>query len=457
MPIRVVEVATWRPEGEGEGLEAGDQPSSQAKVGYPPQADAAGPTKMGGKEQWEALQVVAEWGTSAGGPTGASPSARRRLETRFIAAAGPAELRRGGRTRCGLAHGGRGGRGGGGRGRGCYHQAGIGAGSGYARSVPMATVRLRAVVRLQCCWRRRAAVKQLPVLRERAWWRREMRRMQARFRLAAREAEERSGRGRSAVAERPAAAETRRLAEALKRAEARCKEAEAEAAEARTALRTARAEADEKRTAAEAEAAKVKAAADGRHEEARRTAEEAREWRQAATKAVFAAAMAGKAKVGQECEGLAAALVRAVTQLMTEKAGVTPTVTVLAAAPVDTAAQAAEVVRAAAKTEEQAATGPTASECERRVPARTGGKQAKKARLRRQAAEARVDVAEWMAMRAAQTHLEEASGGGRLLQTRLSSLGVLPKRGAFVGEARAEWSFLQAARTAGIAVEDAEV
>ena len=457
MPTRVVEVATWRPEDEGEGLEAGDQPSSQPKVGYSPQADAAGPTKMGGKEQWEALQVVAEWGTSAGGPTGASPSARRRLETRFIAAAGPAELRRGGRTGDGFAHGGRGGRGVGGRGRGSYSQARIGGGRGCAGSESTATVRLMAVVRLQCCWRRHAAVKQLPVFRERAWWRREMRWMQARFRLAAREAEERSGRGRSAVAERRAAAEVRGMAEAVRRAEARCKEAEAEAADARTALRTARAEADEKRTAAEAEAAKVKAAADGRHEEARRIAEEACEWRQAATKAVCAA-VADKAEMEQECEGLAAALVRAATQVMTEKAGVTPAmVTVLAAAPVDTATQAAELVRAAAKAEEQAATGSTASECERRVPTRTGGKQAKKARLRRQAAEARVDVAGWKAMREAQAYLEEASGGGRVLQTRLPSLGALPKRGAVVGVARAKWRFLQAARMAGIAVVDAEV
>ena len=278
------------------------------------------------------------------------------------------------------------------------------------------------------------------------------------------------------------------MAEAVRRAEARCKEAEAEAADERAA----RAEADEKRAAAEAEAAKVKAAADGRHEEAGWTVEAAEVVRAAATQTDGAMGVqnAGTQSTATDTRGGADLVCDRATQTepradamaQARPAGVEASqdsagfeVSVgrrlhpaqeraldraeRAAAHIERVQAEVEALaeRYATKAEEQAATGSMASEGEQRVPTRTGGKQAKKARLRRQAAEARVDVAEWKAMREARVHLEEAAGGGRVLQTRLPPLGALPKRGAFGGEVRAEWSFLQAARAAGIAVEDAEV
>ena len=241
-----------------------------------------------------------------------------------------------------------------------------------------------------------------------------MRRMQARFRLAAREAEERSGRGRSAVAERPAAAEVRGMAEAVRRAEARCKEAEAEA----VGERAARAEADEKRAAAEAEAAKVKAAADERHEEAGWTVEAAEVVRAAATQTDGAMGVqnAGTQSTATDTRGGADLVCDRATQTepradamaQARPAGVEASqdsagfeVSVgrrlhpaqeraldraeRAAAHIERVQAEVEALaeRYATKAEEQAATGSMASEGEQRVPTRTGGKQAKKARLRR--------------------------------------------------------------------------
>ena len=337
------------------------------------------------------------------------------------------------------------------------------------------------------------------------------------MRLVAREAEERRGRGRAAAGVRPAADAAARLEGADAQAEARCLRLEAELVRARAAL----AAEEGRRTAAETDAASSRASADARCEEARQQTEEALRWRWAATRAV-AAAVADKAEVEREAEGMEEAMVRWAVGTMAEatpalmagaptavasaaevsvqtepwEVGGPQVAVAVAEAAVQTVpaeetagassgvemtvgrrlhpaqeraleraeAAAAQIERVqadvealaarhTARSEDASATASTASESARLLPARTGGKQAKKARLRRQAAEARVDVAEWKAMREAQ-----------LLQTRLPRLPRMEAAECAwrygdvrAGEVRAEWSFLQAAKAAGISVEDDEM